>query len=195
MWLGMLFYEGILIPFIILITIITEKRIARWKYFLKKEDHLMKEARFPMTEAGLKKLKKELVELQSVRLEKAKERIKRARMFCDFNEDSEYEAALGELAMITKRVATVEEMILYAEIIEVRGESTVELGNTVTIQEIPDGEKETYTIVGIDEADPFEGKISYQAPIAKSMLGAKLNEEVEVKLPNGNRRIKIIALS
>jgi len=149
----------------------------------------------PMTKAGLEKLQQELKELESVKRDKAKQRIKRARSFCDFHEDSEYEAALQEYDAIEKRISEINYMTQQAEIIEKTSNTTVELGSTVTFKEIPDGNTETYTIVGTAEADPFEAKISNVSPIAKSLIGAKAKDEITVKTPAGNRQVKIINIT
>ena len=87
-------------------------------------------------------------------------------------------------------------MIRHAVIIEDNGDkNTVGLGNTVTFTEVPDGDKESYQIVGSAEADPFEGKISNESPMAQALLGAKLKDEVDVPLPNGNSmKVKIVKI-
>lgn len=68
------------------------------------------------------------------------------------------------------------------------------LGKSVTFIELPDGEEETYTIVGSAEADPFEGRISNDSPIAKSLLGKKIGDEVTVQTPGGEMYVKIVAV-
>lgn len=92
------------------------------------------------------------------------------------------------------RITTIENMIRNAKIIEDDGTDTVSLGKSVTFVELPDGEEETYTIVGSAEADPFEGKISNDSPIAKSLLGKSVGEEVTVQTPGGDMRVKIISI-
>ena len=82
-----------------------------------------------------------------------------------------------------------------AEIIEESdGGSEVTIGRTVTFIELPDGEKESYTIVGSAEADPFEGKISNESPIAKGLLGKSIDDEVMIQTPAGDMLVKIIAV-
>ena len=85
-------------------------------------------------------------------------------------------------------------MIRHAVIIEYNGDkNTVALGKTVTFKEIPDGDEESYQIVGSAEADPFEGKISNESPMAQALLNSKLDDEVNVPLPNGNEmKVKIV---
>ena len=135
---------------------------------------------FPMTEEGKQKLEQELEYLKTVKRKEVVERIKIARSFGDLSENSEYDSAKEEQAFVEGRVTTLENMIRNAKIIEDDGGSNVVgLGKTVTFVELPDGDEESYTIVGSAEADPFEGKISNDSPIAKSLLGKKVDEEVK----------------
>lgn len=146
-----------------------------------------------MTEDGKKKLEKELHELKTVRRQEVVEQIKIARDFGDLSENSEYDAAREEQAFVEARIAQVDQMIRNAVIIENNDDNdgVVTLGRSVTFRELPDGEIETYTIVGSVEADPFEGKISNDSPIAKSLLGKEVGEEVTVTTPGGDIQVKI----
>jgi len=151
---------------------------------------------FPMTQAGKEKLEQELDYLKSVKRKEVVERIKIARSFGDLSENSEYDSAKEEQAFVEGRITTIENMIRNAKIIseaELSGD-TVSLGSSVTFVELPDGDEETYSIVGSAEADPFEGKISNDSPIAKSLLGKKVGEEVKVITPGGEMDVKIIAI-
>ncbi|TXL57846.1 transcription elongation factor GreA [Cerasibacillus terrae] len=148
--------------------------------------------KYPMTKAGLEKLKEELHWLETIKRPEVDKRIKRARDFCDFNEDSEYEAALEELTTLKRDQAKLKKMIQHAEIIKKETTDYVTLGSTVTIQEFPEGEKEVYTIVGVAESDPFVGKISNESPLAKSLLGNKINDKVLVHTPHGKMVVKIL---
>ncbi len=153
--------------------------------------------KFPMTEAGRQQLKKELTYLKTVKRNEVDERIKRARSFCDFAEDSEYDAALAELAAVKKRMAIIEQMIQQATMIETNNEKsdTVKLGSTVTFIELPDGERETYTIVGVAEADSLAGKISNHSPLAKHLLHRRVGDEVRIDTPSGIMDVKIIEIN
>lgn len=151
---------------------------------------------FPMTEEGKAKLEQELEYLKTVKRKEVVERIKIARSFGDLSENSEYDSAKEEQAFVEGRITTLENMIRNAKII-VEDESAsniVSLGKTVTFIELPDGEEETYTIVGSAEADPFEGKISNDSPIAKSLLGRETGEEVIVQTPAGEMSVKITSI-
>lgn len=148
-----------------------------------------------MTKSGYAKLKQDLEEYETVKLEEAKQRINNARKFCDFNEDSEYEMALKELESIQKRISTIHFMIQQAEIIQKTEMSIVEIGHTVSLKETDSDEIETYTIVGTEEADPLQEKISYNSPVAQSILGAKTKDVVTLKAPGGDRQVEILSIS
>ncbi len=152
--------------------------------------------KYPMTEAGLQQLIEELSYLETVKRPEIDQRIKHARSFCDFAEDSEYDAALAELASLKKRIATIEHMIQEATIIQDTGEAsdTVRLGSAVTFMELPDGDEETFTIVGVAEADALTGKISNHSPMAKSLLGHRVGDRVVVGTPSGSIHVKITAI-
>ncbi|CAD2074133.1 transcription elongation factor GreA [Jeotgalicoccus coquinae] len=151
---------------------------------------------YPMTQAGYDQLHVDLEELKTVRRPDVVEKIKVARSFGDLSENSEYDAAKDEQGFVEKEITKIEEMIRHAVIIEDTGDNnTVSLGKTVTFKEIPDGEEESYQIVGSAEADPFEGKISNESPMAQSLLGSKLKDEVKVALPNGSdMKVKIVKI-
>ncbi|MDF2856033.1 MAG: greA [Neobacillus sp.] len=149
-----------------------------------------------MTQAGKDKLEQELEHLKSVKRKEVVERIKIARSFGDLSENSEYDSAKEEQAFVEGRITTIENMIRNAKIIkedEVASDS-VALGRSVTFVELPDGEEETYTIVGSAEADPFEGKISNDSPIAKSLIGKKVGDQVSVQTPGGDMSVRIVSI-
>ncbi|MFC3039140.1 transcription elongation factor GreA [Virgibacillus xinjiangensis] len=152
------------------------------------------EKSYYMTQEGKEKLEEELRYLKTDRRQEVVERIKIARDFGDLSENSEYDAAKDEQAFVESRISQVETMIRNAVIIENDNEdpNVVALGKSVTFQETPDGEEETYTIVGSAEADPFEGKISNDSPMAKSLLGKEVGSEVTVATPGGDMHVKIL---
>ncbi|QKY69533.1 transcription elongation factor GreA [Lentibacillus sp. CBA3610] len=151
------------------------------------------EKSFYMTEEGKDKLEEELQYLKTDRRQEVVERIKVARGFGDLSENSEYDAAKDEQAFVESRIAQVENMIRHAVIIENDNENPdiVSLGSSVTFKELPDGDEETYTIVGSAEADPFEGKISNDSPMAKSLIGQEKGTEVSVSTPGGDIMVRI----
>jgi transcription elongation factor GreA len=149
-----------------------------------------------MTQAGKDKLVQELDFLKSVKRKEVVERIKIARSFGDLSENSEYDSAKEEQAFVEGRITTLENMIRNAKIIAeaATGSDSVTLGSTVTFVELPDGDEETYSIVGSAEADPFEWKISNDSPIAKSLLGKKVGDQVSVQTPGGEMSVRITSI-
>lgn len=151
------------------------------------------EKSFYMTQEGKEKLESELHYLKTERRQEVVERIKEARGFGDLSENSEYDAAKDEQAFVETRITQVEKMIRNAVIIENDNDNPdiVSLGKSVTFVELPNGEEETYKIVGSAEADPIEGKISNDSPMAKSLLGHEIGTEVKVSTPGGDMQVKI----
>lgn len=149
---------------------------------------------FPMTIEGKQKLEEELEELKTVKRPEIVERIKIARSYGDLSENSEYESAKDEQAFVEGRITTLENMIRFAQIIDNDGvdQDEVSIGKTVVFQELPDGDEEEYTIVGSAEADPFEGKISNDSPIAQGLIGAHVGDTVTIDTPAGDMEVKII---
>ena len=153
----------------------------------------MTEKVFPMTLEGKQKLEEELEELKTVKRPEIVERIKIARSYGDLSENSEYESAKDEQAFVEGRITTLENMIRFAQIIDNDGvaDDEISIGKTVVFEELPDGDEEEYTIVGSAEADPFEGKISNDSPIAQALIGARLGDTVTIETPAGEMKVKI----
>ncbi|AQL56028.1 transcription elongation factor GreA [Abyssicoccus albus] len=142
---------------------------------------------YPMTQEGYDKLEKDLEIYKTEKRPEVVEKIKVARSFGDLSENSEYDAAKDEQGFIEQEITKMETMLRHAVIIEANKNSDeVQLGKMVTFIEVPDGDEESYQIVGSAEADPFEGKISNESPIAKTLLGKKVGDKVTVPLPNGS---------
>lgn len=154
------------------------------------------EKQFPMTAAGKQKLEDELDFLKTIKRKEVVERIKIARDFGDLSENAEYDSAKEDQAFVEGRISTLESMIRNAVIINENesNKDIVRLGTTVTFIEVPDGDQESYTIVGSAEADPLEGRISNDSPIAKSMIGRTIGERVKVLTPGGEMEIKILSI-
>ncbi len=154
----------------------------------------MNEKKYPMTIEGKEKLEYELNELKTTKRKEIVERIKVARGFGDLSENSEYESAREEQAFIEGRIQKLERMLQYAEIIDVDNveEGEITLGRTVVFKELPDGFEEEYKIVGAAEADPFEGKISNESPIAKALIGKTIGETVKIETPGGEMEVEIL---
>lgn len=152
------------------------------------------EKQYPMTVAGKQKLQDELTQLITVKRKEVVERIKIARSFGDLSENSEYDSAKEDQAFVEGRISTLESMIRNAVIIEGEGNNDiVTLGKTVTF--IADGDEETYTIVGSAEADPIEGLISNDSPIAKGLIGKSTGDRVRILTPGGEMEVEIKTIS
>ncbi|MDP1417494.1 transcription elongation factor GreA [Peribacillus simplex] len=154
------------------------------------------EKEYPMTKEGKLKLEQELEQLKTVKRKEVVERIKIARSFGDLSENSEYDSAKEEQAFVEGRITTIENMIRNAKIIEGNDTNTdtVSLGKSVTFVELPNGDEETYSIVGSVEADPFDGKISNDSPIAKSLIGKRVGDKVSIMTPGGEMSVKIVSI-
>ena len=148
-----------------------------------------------LTKEGLAELQAELDDLkQNVRPEVIGQ-IKEARAQGDLSENAEYHAARDRQGQVEARIKELEYLIDNATIIEDTKSNTVQVGSTVEIKYIDDGEVETYYIVGSTEADPFENKISNESPIAKAIMGLKVGSVVSVDSPNGKYDVKILAIN
>lgn len=158
---------------------------------------MVEERKHYMTSQGKQKLEEELKFLKTERRKEVVERIKVARSFGDLSENSEYDAAKDEQAFVEAKIQQLEQMIRDAVIIQedVSNPDVVSIGKSVTFIELPDGEEETFTIVGSAESDPFNGKISNDSPMARSLLGRGLGDEVSVPTPDGELRVKIVKVN
>ena len=147
-----------------------------------------------LTEEGLAELKKELDNLINVRRPENIQAIKEARALGDLSENAEYDAARNEQAQIEARIQQLEKMLENVSIIAEVSNETVGIGNTVSIKYVDDDEEEEYKIVGSQEADPFESKISNESPIAKALFEHKVGDIVTVESPNGSYEVEIIEI-
>ncbi len=139
-----------------------------------------------LTADGLEKLKTELVLLQGDRRREVAQRIKEAREFGDITENSEYDDAKNEQAMLEARIAQVEERLRSAQVVDAKDVSTdvVQVGSVVNVKDEVSGKTQKFTIVGSPEAKPPE-RLSYESPVGKALLGHKRNDIVNVPLPSG----------
>lgn len=150
-----------------------------------------------MTAAGKQKLMSELEYLISVKRKEVVARIKVARCFGVLSDNPDYDTAKEDQAFVEGRILTLETMIQNAIVIEEdeQNNNIVALGKTVSFIEIPNGEEESYTIVGSAEADPLEGLISNDSPIAKSIIGRGVGEQVKVVTPGGDMDVQIVSIN
>lgn len=147
-----------------------------------------------LTPEGLEKLQEELEMLQTTRRREVAERIKEAREFGDIAENSEYDDAKNEQAMVESRIAQLEERLRSAQVIERKdiATDTVKVGTLVHVKDEKTGKSVKYTIVGSAEADPAQAKLSNESPVGRALMGRKRGEVVSVKVPRGPaRKLKI----
>lgn len=148
-----------------------------------------------LTQEGLDNLKNELDELINVRRPENVQAIKEARALGDLSENAEYDAARNEQAVIETRINQLEKMLENVSIISDVSTDCVSIGNTVSIKYVDDDDEEDeYKIVGSQEADPFESKISNESPIAQALFNHKVGDIVTVESPNGSYQVEITAI-
>jgi transcription elongation factor GreA len=141
-----------------------------------------------LTAEGLENLKEELDELSTTRRREVADRIKEAREFGDIAENSEYDDAKNEQALLETRIAQIEEKIRSAQVVSADDVSTdaVSVGTIVNVK-FDDGKLGKFIIVGSAEASPPD-KLSNESPIGKALIGRKRGDEVTVSLPTGKKR-------
>ena len=143
-----------------------------------------------LTPEGLEKLKAELEDLTTNKRREVAERIKDAREYGDISENSEYDDAKNEQAMLEARILSLEEKLRSATVVDAKDITTdvVGVGTAVKVKDAESGKSVTYTIVGSTEASPAERKLSNESPVGRALIGHKKNEIVTVQLPNGSAR-------
>jgi len=145
-----------------------------------------------LSKEGLEQIKKEVDELKLKRQEIA-QRLEESKALGDLSENMEYLQAKEAQAFNEGKILELEEVLKNAVVINKNGgNSIVQIGGTVEIN--CQGEKQTFTIVGSEEANPAEGKISNESPLGKAFLGHKAGETVEVEMPKGKATYKIISI-
>ena len=149
-----------------------------------------------LTPEGYEKLVEELEDLRTNQRLAVAERIREAREFGDISENSEYDDAKNEQAMLENRIARLEERLRAARVISADevSEDVVSLGSQVKLKDLEHGDTLDYTIVGSAEADPASGKLSNESPVGRGLLGRGKGEEVEVSVPQGTMRLKIVSI-
>ena len=147
-----------------------------------------------LTPQGLEDLKQKIEHLSTTRRREVAERIKEAREFGDISENSEYDDAKNEQAMLERQIAELEEKLRGAQVIDEKAVSTeaVAVGTTVHVKDQKTEKSVKYKIVGSSEANPSENKLSNQSPVGKALLGKKRGDLVSVPVPRGPaRKLKI----
>lgn len=155
-------------------------------------------SRFKMSQERLDALKDELYYLETVREKEVAEQIKEARSFGDLSENSEYDEAKTEQGKLYSRIAEIKVLIDNAEIVDNidhdAPKDTVTLGSIVKVRDIEDDYEETYEIVGSQEANPRDGRISDDSPVGRALRGHRAGEQVTVEAPAGNLKFEIASV-
>ena len=150
--------------------------------------------RVPMTVHGHERLKEELRQLKNVERKKISADIETSRGHGDLKENAEYHAAKEKQSFVEGRIQDLEDKLSRANIIDpskLTGDRVV-FGATVSIVDGETDDKNTYQIVGDDEADLKQGKISISSPIARALIGKESGDEVEIRSPKGVRKVEIV---
>ena len=149
-----------------------------------------------LTYEGVKKVEEELDYLKTVKRKEVTQKIKTALSFGDLSENSEYDEAKNEQAFVEGRIATLENMLKNAKVIDDEDIKTdsVSVGATVRVRETETGDEYELTIVGSAEADPRNMKISNEAPIGRGLIGKKVGEKAEIKVPDGIITLEVLQI-
>lgn len=153
----------------------------------------------PLTGRGAEALRAELKRLKGVERPRIVKAIEEARAHGDLRENAEYHAAKDEQGFVEARIAEIEGKLASAQIVDVasagaRADGRVIFGATVELLDDGSGGELTYQIVGEDEADIKQGRLSFASPIARALIGKREGDVVEVEVPGGERSFEIVAV-
>ncbi len=149
----------------------------------------------PITKYGAELLRNELHQLKTVERRAVIEAIAEARSHGDLSENAEYDAAKEKQSFIEGRIAELEGLLSSAQIIDptqIDADGRAVFGSTVDLEDVESGQRVTYQIVGIDEADLKESKVSYTSPIARAMIGMSAGDVIVVQAPSGMHEYEIM---
>ena len=149
-----------------------------------------------LTPEGYKKLKEEIEHLSNDKRREVAERIRVARQFGDITENSEYDDAKNDQALLEHRIAILEERMANSRVITKKdvAKDVVSVGSKVKLRDVAAKETVEYYIVGSAEANPAENKLSNESPVGKAIIGHKKGETVEVAAPRGKMKFKIMEI-
>jgi transcription elongation factor GreA len=150
-----------------------------------------------LTPDGFEKLKEQIEDLEMNKRREVADRIRVAREFGDISENSEFDDAKNEQMLLEKQIAKLEERLRSARIIDPSDADAgaVGVGLQVTVKDIDRKRDATYRIVGSAEADPSAGRLSNESPVGRALMGRKKGETVEVSVPAGVLKLKIVNIS
>jgi transcription elongation factor GreA len=150
--------------------------------------------RIPMTRAGYEKLEQELRQIKSVERPRIVREIEAARAHGDISENAEFHAAKERQSHLEGRVRLLEDRLARAQVIDPSGQTPdkVRFGVTVDLEDVESGERVTYQILGEEESDVSQGRISVTSPVARALLGKEVGANVSVRVPKGTREFEIL---
>ena len=157
----------------------------------------MSEDRVPITPDGYKRLREELHRLKTVDRQEVIKLIEFARSLGDLSENAEYETAKEKQSFVEGRINELEAKLGRAEVIDPKSiteKDRVVFGLYVTIENIDTGEKTKYQLVGADESDPDNGKISISSPLGRALIGKEIDDDVQVRAPGGLREFMVVEI-
>jgi len=151
---------------------------------------------YKLSAVRLAELKEELTYLKTVREKEVADQIKEARSFGDLSENSEYDEAKNEQGKLYSRIAELEAILANCVVINEEEADTdiVRIGSKITVEDVEMGIEESYQVVGSQEADPMNGRISEESPFGKALLGKAVGEIVIVEAPAGNIEYKVVSI-
>lgn len=154
--------------------------------------------RYKMSQERLEELKQELNYMETVREKEVSEQIKEARSFGDLSENSEYDEAKTEQGKLYSKIAEYKDLIEHAEIVDNVDlnlpKDAVTLGSVVVVKDLDEDFEDKYEIVGSQEANPREGRISDDSPVGKGLIGHRAGEKVTVTVPSGEIHLELISV-
>jgi transcription elongation factor GreA len=148
-----------------------------------------------MTVESHEALKREIERLETEGRREIADRIKTAREFGDLKENAEYHDAKNSQALLETKILTLRDKLLRAEVQETApAADVVALGTTVTLRDEGSGREDTFTLVSALDAAPSNGKLSFDSPLARALVGAKAGKLVDVPTPRGVRKVTVLSL-
>lgn len=156
---------------------------------------MSEEKTITVTEEGLKKLQDELAYLINVKRPEVTKNIGIARGFGDLSENSEYDEAKNEQAKVEAQIAELENTLKHVHVVAQINTDAISIGTKVKVHDMDFDEDIEYTLVGSNEANALENKISDQSPIGRAIIGAKVGDILSIAIPSGQMRIQILEIN
>ena len=150
-----------------------------------------------LTDEGLKTYEEELEYLKTIKRKEVAEKIKVALSFGDLSENSEYDEAKNDQAILEARISQIEDILKNAKIIDESelNNELIHIGSVVRLRDCEFDEEIEYQIIGSNEANPFEGKLSDESPVGAALLGHRVGDTVEVDTPDGAIKFIVLEIS